>query len=152
MADDPTIPTKPRNIEAVLAEQANAAMAAGADPRQTTDMLGQMIKHLRANAGVAKQANDALAQGADEGKVAHMVWQVAQSPRLVAPKPAPGDDEAAADRATGLIESGLKGATFGASNKLIAGAKAVLPEAVGGTHGFDYARALRDTNADQEEF
>jgi hypothetical protein len=152
MADDPTIPTKPKNIEAVLAEQANAAMAAGADPHQTTDMLGQMIKHLRANAGVAKQANDALAQGADEGKVAHMVWQVAQSPRLVAPKPAPVDDESAADRATGLIESGLKGATFGASNKLIAGAKAILPEAVGGTHGFDYARALRDTNADQEEF
>src|SRR3954468_4199145 len=109
MADDPTIPTKPRNIEAVLADQANAAMAAGADPHQTTEMLGQMVKHLRANAGVAKQANDALAQGADEGKVAHMVWQVAQSPRLVAPK-APVDDESAADRATGLIESGLKGA------------------------------------------
>jgi hypothetical protein len=152
MADDPTIPPKSRNIEAVLAEQANAAMAAGADPHKTTDMLAQMVKHLRANAGVAKQANDALAQGADEGKVAHMVWQVAQSPRLVAPKPAPVDDESAADRATGLIESGLKGATFGASNKLIAGAKAILPEAVGGTHGFDYARALRDTNADQEEF
>jgi hypothetical protein len=152
MTDDPTIPPKPRNIEAVLAEQANQAMAAGADPHQATEMLGQMIKHLRSHADVAKQANDALTQGADEGKVAHMVWQVAQGPRLVAPKPAPVDDETAADRATGLIESGLKGATFGASNKLIAGAKAILPEAVGGTHGFDYARALRDTNADQEEF
>lgn len=74
------------NLEKVLAEQANAAMAAGADPQATSERLERMLRHLRANPDLAQQGADALAQGADAGAVTGRVWELAQQP----PKEKPG--------------------------------------------------------------
>lgn len=71
-------PSKP--IEMVLMEQANDAVKQGADPHAATEMLGTMIKHLRANPDVAQHANNAIAQGADPHAVSSKVWELAQSP------------------------------------------------------------------------
>lgn len=72
------LPSKP--IEMVLMEQANDAVKQGADPHAATEMLGTMIKHLRANPQVAAHANNAMAQGADPHAVSSKVWELAQSP------------------------------------------------------------------------
>lgn len=67
------------NLELILAQQADDAMRRGADPKATTERLGVMLKHLRANPDVAQHGADALAQGADHGAVTGRVWQLAQS-------------------------------------------------------------------------
>lgn len=66
------------SLEAVLSEQANAAMQAGKDPQAVTARLGQIVTWLRANPHVATQANAALAQGKDPQAVALRAWQIAQ--------------------------------------------------------------------------
>lgn len=76
----PTVgPGRPApSVELTLATQANDAMQAGADPKAATDMLGTMIRHLRANPDVAAQAADALAKGADPHAVSSRIYQLSQ--------------------------------------------------------------------------
>lgn len=74
---DPT--GKAKSIEQILAENANDAIAQGADVDAVNARLSQMVGHLRSNRGLSDQANQALAAGADPRKVSGRIWQMAQS-------------------------------------------------------------------------
>ena len=52
--------------------------------------------------------------------------------------------ETMGDRAAGVISSLYQGATLGAGNKITAGIRTVLPEALGGVKGFDFPQALKE--------
>jgi hypothetical protein len=54
------------------------------------------------------------------------------------------DAETGAERARGAVQSTLQGLTFGFGDELTAGARAILPEALGGTKGFDYSGAVKE--------
>lgn len=115
--DDP--PAKPTTLEGVLAEQANEAIKAGVDPKQATDMLGTMVRHVRANPTVAQQGYEAYTQGIDPGAIAAHVWQMAK-PAERAPLLSRVADQAGGfikqavthplDTAAGLIEAPVKSA------------------------------------------
>jgi hypothetical protein len=68
-------------LELVLAQQANDAIAKGADPAKASEMLRTMLTHIRANPDLAQQGAAALHQGADPGQVAHKVWELANAPK-----------------------------------------------------------------------
>jgi hypothetical protein len=139
--EDPTKPKQAPSLELTLAEQANDAMKQGADPHAATEMLGTMLKHLKANPGLAKQGADALAQGADPHEVSNTVWKLAQ------PSASPDKQFAA------LVG---QGATLGFGSKILGGidaANKMLPRALGGesaplsSFGKNYASTRDQINA-----
>lgn len=67
------------SLEQSLAEQANAAIAKGGDPKIITDRLGVMVKHLRENPDVAAMGSAALARGVDPAWVRSKTWEIANS-------------------------------------------------------------------------
>jgi hypothetical protein len=68
-------------LELILAQQANDAMARGADPKSASDRLGKMIQHLRDHPDLAEQGRDAIARGADPTAVSGKVWELANAPQ-----------------------------------------------------------------------
>lgn len=122
----PQDPVKPKPIEMVLMEQANDAVKQGADPHAATEMLGTMIKHLRANPDVAAHANDAIAQGADPAAVSARIHQLTQSNAAPMPHATPGQQFGS------LVASG---ATLSFAPKILGAIDAagkILPKALGG--------------------
>ena len=77
----PGTPAPQQPIEMVLAQQANDAITKGADPHAVTDMLGKMLRHLKANPQQSKQATDALAQGAHPDAISSSIWAMANDPQ-----------------------------------------------------------------------
>lgn len=66
---------------------------------------------------------------------------------------APADtSESGAEAARGRVQQALQGATFGFGDELTAGARAVLPEKLGGTKGFDYSGALADERQSLKQY
>lgn len=72
-------PVQPISLENVLAEQANSAMARGADPAAVTGRLRTMVQYLRDNPEHAQFGADAIARGADPGTVGARVWDLAKT-------------------------------------------------------------------------
>ena len=56
------------------------------------------------------------------------------------------------DRAAGILGAGYQGVTLGAGNKIMAAARTVLPEALGGEQGFDYGQALQDVTQPTHDY
>lgn len=65
---------------------------------------------------------------------------------------APGGKKSPAEKAADYLRAGYQGLTFGLGNKLTAATRAILPQAMGGTEGFDYAGALADETARLDAF
>ena len=127
------------------------------------------MRYIRANPDVATQASSAIAQGKPALKVAQRVWQYAQKSPVA---PSAGQDlslpqsqtqvssshtpaiqpESGSDYARGIVQEGLSGLTLGLGPKLVAGTRALLPEALGGTKGFDYSGALQDEKSSMQSF
>lgn len=118
------LPTQPPNLEFILAQQANDAMSKGADPHATTERLGQMIRHIRANPDIAKSGSDALAKGADPGAVTGRVWKLVQgvvssSAPVAAPQaPRDGAEEGVLDRFLNMATVGLHPKILGVGNAI----------------------------------
>lgn len=55
-------------------------------------------------------------------------------------------------RARGLLQSAYQDLTFGLGNKLTAATRAVLPQWLGGTEGFDYSGALQEERGSLDRF
>lgn len=139
--------TKPRKpIEMIIAEQANDAIAQGADAHAVTEELGRMVRHLRANPQIAHDADDAISQGADAGAVASHIGELARTapenplvarqrtndipPRIGGSHGASGSwgDEDAPSPKMDLVNDAsravLNGATFGTSDEGMAAVNA----------------------------
>jgi hypothetical protein len=82
-------------LEQLLAKQANAAMAAGANPQTVSNRLTQLIRHARANPQLRQDAESALAAGADPHAVSDRYAQLA----MESPAPAPLSAQERAARA-----------------------------------------------------
>lgn len=143
MADvtDPTDPTKPGNpIEALLMQQADAAIRAGKDPKAVTEHLGVMARHLRANTQVRDQANAALAAGKDPLAVSQHVYQLASAGpsgniNLGDGPPVPPAASSAPSTAASALSGAAQGSTFGFADEILGGigaANALLPKVLGG--------------------
>jgi len=79
LAPEPTAP-KP-SLEMVLAQQANAAIGQGADPKAVSDLLTSHLRYVRSNPAERQQAEGALNAGADPRAVAGLFFQrVASDP------------------------------------------------------------------------
>lgn len=88
-----------------------------------------------------------VAAGADPQAVDDIVQQKVHAYRAsLGSKPLPEAPETGADELRGAVQSGLQGVTLGAGNKLVAMVRAVAPEFLGGTKGFDFSGALDDEN------
>lgn len=121
-------PPKAPSIEFVLSQQANDAIAKGANPEAVSQRLGQMVTHLRANPTLAAQASDALARGADIGAIAPRIMQLASSgsgnidlrdgaqPTNASQKPVTVPEKAP-NAAEGIVDNGLDTFTFGLHRK-----------------------------------
>ena len=73
-----TAPIRPErpSLELTLAEQANEAIENGVDPHAATEMLGRMLKHLKANPELSAHGSEALARGIDPHAIAGKVWEM----------------------------------------------------------------------------
>lgn len=144
-------PKKAPSLELTLAQQANRAIEAGADPHDVTDRLGTMLRHLKANPEHAAAGAAALAGGADPAAVTSRVWSLTQPTSSSVPPIAAASTGAAPNQAgrraamaaeppllgTGALRALEQGATFGAGDELNAGVRAlVTPET--------YASAVAD--------
>jgi hypothetical protein len=162
-------PKRPPSIELTLAQQANRAIEAGADPHDVTDRLGTMLKHLRANPEHAAAGSQALASGADPAAVTARVWSLAQpsggapDPAAARPPAVPGiaaaSTAAAPNQAgrrsamaaepallgTGALRALEQGATFGFGDELNAGVRAAFTRE-------HFADALRDERAQNSAY
>jgi hypothetical protein len=79
MNPDETTPdngTPSASLEMTLAKQANAAMAQGADPQETSQRLTAMIRYARRNTAMRQEAEKALSVGVDPLDVGQRFAQV----------------------------------------------------------------------------
>lgn len=62
------------------------------------------------------------------------------------------EPETPKERARGVVQSTYHGITFGLGNKLTAATRAVLPQSMGGTEGFDYQGALTEERSQLDRY
>ena len=94
---------------------------------------------------LAKWAHDKIVAGASADDVAAKVTELTHAyRRSLATKTDALGPETGGERAAGAISAAYQGLTLGAGNKITAGIRTVLPQALGGTKGFDYPEALKE--------
>lgn len=71
--------------------------------------------------------------------------------RMFAPPP-DLPPETTGERVAGALSAGYQGMTLGAGNKITAGVRTVLPEAMGGVKGFDFPTALKEQTQILDEY
>jgi len=102
---------------------------------------------------LAAWAKAKIAAGADPSVVNSLVTDRVHAYRMsLATKPLASGPETLGDRAAGAISAGYQGLTLGAGNKITAGIRTVLPQALGGTKGFDFPEALREQTGVLDDF
>lgn len=103
---------------------------------------------------LGQDAEAAIAQGKDPAKVAARLAQYIHHYRatVLPQKQEPKAGLTAGENVAGALGSAYQGLTFGAGNKIMAGVRTALPEALGGQKGWDYGQALRDVTAPTEAF
>ncbi len=96
-------------------------------------------------AQLAAWAKAKVNQGADPDVVRARVGDLVHSYRAsLGSKPLAPDPETPGDRVAGALSSAYQGLTMGAGNKITAGIRTALPQALGGTKAFDYPEALSE--------
>lgn len=95
---------------------------------------------------LSQWAKAKISAGADPTVVNSLVSDKVHAYRasLGAKTDTPRGAETTGERAAGVISAAYQGATLGAGNKITAGIRTVLPEAIGGTKGFDFPQALKE--------
>lgn len=76
---------KPHRIEQVLAEQANAAIKAGADPAKVSERLSGLVSFARKRSDLSDQAHAAIQAGADPSAVSGRLYELSQEPEPKVP-------------------------------------------------------------------
>lgn len=98
-------------------------------------------------------ANAKIAQGVDADVVRARVGDLVHTyRRSLADKPLTQAPETTGDKVAGGISSAYQGLTLGAGNKITAGVRTVLPQALGGVKGFDFPEALKEQTQVQRDF
>lgn len=129
---DPTAPGDPgtppkKSIVLTLAQQANDAIAGGADPKRVSDRLGMMVQHIQSNPHLLLEADDALNKGADPDALGNRIYHLSLVGKAerdnAAELGAQKDDQ---NVVQGAARAAFHGATLGFGDELTAGARALF--------------------------
>ncbi len=94
---------------------------------------------------LAAWAKAKIAAGADPTVVNSLAQDKAHAYRAsLALRPDKLDPETGGERAAGALSAAYQGMTMGAGNKITAGVRTLLPQALGGVEGFDFPEALKE--------
>jgi hypothetical protein len=146
----PPEPPKKKSVVLTLAEQANEAIAGGADPKKVTDRLGMMIQHIQSTPQLLIDADGALNEGADPQALGERIYHLSLSGKAQRDN---ATDAAALkdDQSTpqGAARAAFHGATMGFGDEITAGARAAFDK---GDFGKNYDTELEGARSDLSNF
>lgn len=141
---------KKKNVVMTLAEQANAAMQAGADPERTTERLKMMVQHIQSTPQLLIEAEDALNNGADAGALGERIYHLSLSGK--AQRDNATDKAALIDEQSGpqgAARAAFHGATMHFGDEITGAARAAFDP---GDFKTAYATEVEGARADLHNF